>query len=269
MKFNPLQHLKLRSPGFEKIINSVVLVTTLLFLTYIFSLLTGKTLHTWWQYLAFNPERALYRPWTIVTYAWVHVDVIGFLFNLFLLYYTGIWFLSRANEDLLVRLFFGGILSGSLGIWFASALFPGMFPVRSFYLTGISAGYTAWLAYLAVRYGNSPVYVRLIGEVKIKYILWFLLAWDILQWIAAGQPGGRLAHFSAVLTAGLYAWWKNYSLKQGIHYRDKIYENNKNSIEKRLDRILDKINRKGLKSLTREEKKLLERESRRSKHSNE
>ncbi len=256
----------LGSADFEKIVNSVVLVSTVLFFTYILSLLTGRTLHTWWQYLAFSPQDVLYRPWTLVTYAWVHVDVIGFLINLFLLYYTGIWFLSRSSESLLVRLFFAGVVSGSLGLWLISALFPSLFHDQRFYLTGVSAGYMAWLAYLSVRYGNSPVYIRLIGGVKIKHILFVLIAWDLLQWLAAGQPGGRVAHFSAVFMAGLYAYAEQLKEKKSSKgFSEKIYDNYKPSAEKRLDQILDKINRKGTESLTEEEREILRRESMRSK----
>jgi len=70
------------------------------------------------------------------------------------------------------------------------------------YLTGISAGYMIWLAYLAAKYGNYDVPVRLVGRVKIKYIFYFFLVLDLLLLFTANS-GGHVAHLAAALTGWL------------------------------------------------------------------
>ncbi len=255
------KYWRVRSIRFEFILNSITAVALIFFLSHIFSLLLDYPLNIWWHYLALSPQKWYFRPWTLVTYAWIHTDFIGFLINLMLVYFIGKTFLTFDKEERLIRLFWTGILAGALGFLLMYALFPGIFPGGTLYLTGISTAYTAWLAYLTYRFGNYPVYIRLVGEVKLKYIFFLFLLLDLLYW-PLGNHGGHIAHWSAMAAGFVYAFLLEFRSRREVA-RANIYDNYKTSSEKKLDKILDKINRSGINSLTEEEKAFLHRESKR------
>ena len=58
-----------------------------------------------------------YRPWTALTYMFVHYDVMHILFNMLLLYWFGQIFLySSTPKQLVVLYFYGGLAGGLLYI---------------------------------------------------------------------------------------------------------------------------------------------------------
>jgi hypothetical protein len=103
-----------------------------------------------------------------------------------------------------------------------------------------------------------------IGPVKLKYIALVVLVLDLISVTYQSNTGGHLAHIGGGLFGFLFA----FSLKNGtdwttlIKFKKKthlktVHRNRSLSpreIQQRIDEILDKINRSGYDSLSKDEK---------------
>ena len=249
---------------FEKIIYSVVFSGFILWIFYILHQLSGSNIHQIWLFFALpgSFEEFIKQPWSLVTYAWIHLNIIGFFFNLIWLWFIGRIFLGFEPNGKMFKIFILGIIAGGLGFLLAYSFLPFFFRDEpNAYLTGISTGYLSWLGYLTAKYSNYPVYVRLLGNIKIKWFFYFFIFWDVIQFPLINS-GGHIAHLFALFTGYFAAKFMN-SRKMKPKHDFHIYDNYKTSTEKKIDRILDKINKKGMRSLTDEERSFLERESKR------
>ena len=107
-------------------------------------------------------------------------------------------------------------------------------------------------------------------NLKLKYIGIILITLNVIQ-LPSGNAGGNIAHLGGALFGFLYA----FNLKKGIdiansfetflNYFSKLFVVekkekkyiNSNIKQKKIDEILDKINKSGYDSLTKEEKDFL------------
>jgi len=247
---------------FDRLIGSVVAATAAVWILKFLHLAFNLPVGHWWQFFALPGELSEFfgQPWSLVTYAWVHTNLINFLFNLILLYYIGTLFLTYEPPSRMWKLFLAGIIGGGIAFLLSNKWIPFLYKDEpEALLTGISAGYVTWLAWLAARYGDQYVYIRLIGRVRIRHIFYFFLALDFLL-LFTYNSGGHIAH----LAAALIGWsWAKYIDRPRRTAPSRIYDNYKPAREKEIDRILDKINRSGFDSLTEREKEILYRESER------
>ena len=219
----------------------------------------------------------IYKPWSLVTYGFFHADMWHLVGNMIILYYGGRVVLDLFGEVRLLKLFFIGLLCGSMTYLLSYNLFP-VFEGLKPPMIGASAGVMAVFIFLAAQ---MPYYTfRLIlVDVKIVYIAGFFIISDLIQ-IPYGNSGGHLAHLGGA------AWGYYYSsqLKKGIdqgnwivnlldyfntffktkRHVKKVYRNDKKTKEfkesinqKKIDLILDKISKSGYDSLTKTEKETL------------
>lgn len=218
-----------------------------------------------WQYFALpgDWQDYIHQFWSLVTYPWIHLNLIDFLINLLLLHFVGTQLEIYESHRRMFRLAWTGILAGALGFWVVYAGMPSWFADEpNPYLTGISVIFTAWLGYAGVRLAGYKVNMRLFGHWPWKGLAALFVLWDAVQ-LPLANTGGHAAHLSAMLGGALWAL-----AVRGIKSKPapkksrlKVYESQKPGTEKNIDRILDKINRYGMDSLTEEEKEILYRES--------
>ena len=207
----------------------------------------------------------IYQPWSILTYPWIHLNIIGFLINLIILHFIGTQLEIYEPHKRMYRLAWAGIVGGVLAFWAIHTIVPSWFQDETNpYLTGLSVIYTAWLGYAGFRLKRHHVNMRLLGHWSWKALMWVFVLWDALQ-LPLANTGGHAAHLGAMLTGALWALTVDrVNLKKNTEDPpSNIYLNQKPGIEKIIDRILDKINRYGMDSLSEEEKEILYRESRR------
>ena len=213
---------------------------------------------------AFVPMLALYRPWTILTYMFLHGGFQHILFNMLALYFFGpdvetrlgskrfitLYTLSGISGALLSFLFAyrAGVIGASgaiFGVTLAYATFwPrnriliwGIIPVEARVLVIIYAVYSLW-AGLSGRGGDTAVFAHLGGFAgAFLYLRWIETTQGARKFRAAVQP--KVA--DRALTN-----WKRVDPKN-------VHEVNRDE----LNRVLDKVGRSGLASLTAEEKRFL------------
>ena len=245
--------------------------------TYLFktiSFLTGldeSFIVTWF---ALSPyfSTLIIKPWTIISYGFLHEGLIHILFNLFILYFIGNLFLDYFNRKQFLVYYFLGVIFGGLVFMLSYNYFPAL-KTRETFLVGASAGVTSIIIGIASLVPNYALRFRFIGDIKLLYIAIILIAIDIIQ-IPNGNAGGHLAHLGGALIGfllttklncgkSLILWMENLlqpkqkSPLSTIHRREKSSirkKENSSDRQKRIDEILDKISKSGYDALSKEEK---------------
>ncbi|MCX7744356.1 MAG: rhomboid family intramembrane serine protease [Flavobacteriales bacterium] len=245
-----------------------------------------------WAGMPMQAHQLLLRFYTPFTYMVVHTDFFHFLFNMLALYVFGRIFMEFLGPKRLLPLYVFSGLAGAL-LTFLLFQIPALHAVFSnTLLIGASASILGIMAATALLYPNLPLNMVLIGPVKLKYIALFYLLIDLVSISYAQNMGGHFAHLGGMLMGVCYAlFFKNgYDLAAGwIKLNDRLfgkrakirvrmtvmhggrsmsdeeYNIRKKEREATLDELLDKINEKGIKSLTRRERELLDKYSRESK----
>ena len=219
----------------------------------------------------------IYKPWTLVTYGFLHGSIGHILWNMLLLYYASQFFLNLFSTQRFINVYFMGILIGGLVFLLSYAIFPafeGQYPA----MVGASAGVMAVLIFCCTYMPHQEIRL-LFFNVKLMYFGIGLVVLDVLQ-IPAGNAGGHLAHIGGAALGYLYAtqlqkgndigspferiWVAFASLGQSKPKMKTVYRSSKKkqaktnlSEQERIDRILDKISASGYDSLTKEEKAVL------------
>ena len=246
-------------------------------LLYLFNI-PSTTFLSWFHLLPSFTE-VLYRPWTLITYSFLHGSFMHILWNMILLYFVSRMYLNLFSEQQFLKNYLLGVLVGGLVFLIGYNLFPifnGMYPP----LVGASAGVMAVLIFVATYTPNQEVRLLFIN-VKLQYIGIALVVVDILQ-IPNGNAGGRLAHLGGAFVGFLYAnqlqkgndigsgldrIWnfisslfvaKKVKNMHTVHRSETVSKNKtKNGQQQKIDKILDKISTSGYESLTQEEKDFL------------
>jgi len=273
---NQIQH-KFRSAN---IVEQIIYINVVTFiLTYvikaIFSLMKwGENPFFNWFSLPANLNDFLVKPWTIITYSFLHGGFLHILFNLLLLFYIGNLFLDFfSKRDFLIYYFLGVIVGGFIFV-LGYNYFPAL-KTDIAYLVGASAGVTAILIGIATKIPNYALHFRFIGAIKLWYIAAGFLMLVIMQ-MSVTNTGGHLAHLGGALTGflltnqidkgkslgqfftNLFKTKKQNPLKTVYKKSDPTYTSkNTDAHQRKIDEILDKISKSGYETLTKEEKDFL------------
>ena len=229
----------------------------------------------------------IYRPWTLVTYFFVHTGFFHILFNMLFLYWFGRIINEFLGSEKIVNLYVLGGLAGGVFYMLIYNLLPYFSDqVEVSVLLGASAGVFAIVVGAATFMPNYTLSFILIGPVKIKYIALVYVFMSFAQ-SAGSNAGGELAHLAGAAVGFIFInqMKKGNDLGQPVtqffdfvrslfisqpkvkvSYRNTEKRtstaNRKRSAGKHytqdeIDAILDKISEKGYDSLTKEEKQKL------------
>jgi len=222
--------------------------------------------------LSSSPRYVLYHPWALFTYMFLHIELFHILFNMLWLYWMGKLFIEYLGERKFMYTYILGGLSGGVLYLVVSSLTnspPSL-------LMGASAGIMAVIIAVAVLLPNYPIFLFIIGEVKLKYVaLGAFLLTSIIDFNS--NSGGKISHIGGALYGWIYIWQsrRGYDFANILNSffkrigsifsggsRSKrtkmtVTKGGRSDKQKRIDDILDKISRSGYDSLTREEKDFL------------
>jgi membrane associated rhomboid family serine protease len=223
--------------------------------------------------LAFVPEYALYRPWTIITYAFLHdpSNILHILFNMIVLYFFGIRVEERLGGRHFITLYMISAIGGAL-LSFATPMVP---------IIGASGAIMGVLMAYAKYWPHERVFIY--GVIPVP--AWLLVAAYVL--IDIGGAGGignqgiaHFAHLGGFASGYLYLKWveirapsRVWKKKVAGPDQPKVFsvgDNLRRWREIRLDdlhpvnrdevlRLLKKVDTEGQASLTPEERATLNR----------
>ena len=225
------------------------------------------------------------RPWTVITYMFVHTGLGHIFWNMLLL-----WFGGRLFEDLLGgrRLLGHYLLGGLSGLALyvlVNNTMPGLHghPTAGTAILGASAGVLSVFIGIAAYRPEMIVHLLLIGPVKLMYVAAVFLLLDLVG-IGSGDGVAHEAHIGGALYGFVAARQLTSGRDWSLRFVDLLdrlaapFRRRKGPrlrVEKRptggvrpasstaqqkqarIDAILDKISRSGYDSLSKEEKDLL------------
>ncbi len=254
-------------------------------LLWFFNIQNGASIVISWLALPADVSLLIYKPWTIITYMFLHEQLMHIFINLLVLYFGGQIFTQFLSQKKLVVTYLLGGLAGGLVYILAFNLFPvfkGVAPLAI--ALGASASVMAILVAAATYVPNFVVRLMFFGNVKFKYIAIVYVVLDLIS-IPQSNAGGHLAHLGGALFGFLYIQQlkkgKDFTLgfshfldylktffkpkkkmkvvykKQGKTKSDYDYNAQKQANQKKIDQILDKIAKSGYDSLSAEEKAIL------------
>lgn len=228
------------------------------------------------------PEALIYRPWTILTYMFVHADFIHILFNMLWMYWFGKIFLQFFSERHLGGLYLmGGIAGGALFI-----LSYNTFPyfrdtAQQSLLMGASASVMAIVFAVSFYQQNYQISLLLIGRIKLIYLALGVLTIDLFS-VTSHNAGGHIAHIGGALLGIFFAvrFRKGTDITRHVNrWLDRIinlgkrrprmrvttrrretdmeYNARKNTEMDALNAVLDKLKHSGYESLSADEKRTL------------
>lgn len=234
-----------------------------------------------WFELSTEWSDLLFKPWTILTYSFMHSGFFHLFWNMYLLYFASRLFLNLFSPRTFFNVYFLGVLLGGLTFMLSYSVFPA-FQYASPIMVGASAGVMAVLIFMATY--SPDLEVRIIFfNVKLRYLGIAFVLLDVIQ-IPYGNAGGHLAHLGGAALGYLYVkrlgqgvdiglpfenftnrvlnLFKKQSKLKTVHKR-KASSNSKKKVttqevdQSKIDSILDKISKSGYDSLTQKEKDFL------------
>ncbi len=232
-----------------------------------------------WLALPSYLPRLATRPWTIISYMFMHDGVFHILFNMLWLYWIGQIFEEYLGYKRIVTLYFLGGLAGAFFFIASYNIFPAYTASGLLWgstVVGASACVMAIVIATATLLPDYTLYLMFIGPVKLKWLAIFFVLIDFLS-VASANSGGEIAHLGGALVGFIYIK----QLRRGNDWSapiNKIFtpspklkvtaggitDNRKPSglpRQDEIDRILDKISQSGYDSLNKQEKETLFRAS--------
>lgn len=242
----------------------------------------------------FDPMNAWQRPWTFVTYMFLHGNVLHLLFNMLMLFVFG----PSVEDRMGGRIFFLYYLLCGFGGAALSFLLTQWAPVGT--ILGASGAIMGVAVAFAWYWPNHAVFVfPLPDPIPAKWLVTFLVGLDLaLAWAGAlaragvGDGIAHLAHLGGVAAALLYLKGQDWRATHGQRRQRQMAESSvlvtqqprasrsgsvppsakhtkRGAPDARanaeVDRVLDKINASGIDSLTPAERKFLTEFSRRKR----
>ncbi|MGB5648091.1 rhomboid family intramembrane serine protease [Muriicola sp.] len=244
----------------------------------------GRNAISQWFELPVDLMAYITQPWSIITYSFFHADLWHLFFNMLLLYFSARIFLNIFSARKLINVYFLGVILGGLFFVVSYNIFP-VFLGANTSIIGASAGVTAVLIFICAYIPNQIVRV-VFFNVKLWYLGAFFVLLDLVQ-IPANNSGGHLAHLGGALLGYVYArqLTKGKDIGEGFSklldalgamFKPKekkasmktVYRKttasakskvdyDKESRQRKIDSILDKISKSGYESLTKAEKDFL------------
>jgi membrane associated rhomboid family serine protease len=211
----------------------------------------------------------LQRPWSLLTYFFLHIEVFHLVFNMMFLYWFGIIIQDFIGNKRLVQLFFYGGLAGAVAFIITMNTVSFFIEKGPNFMNGASAGVFAVVVAAATIRPNYEVRLLLLGQVQIKYISAFYVLWSFIE-TTGSNAGGNIAHLGGAILGFIFA--KNFlaasrpqaifkiKIKEFVQVvNQKIQTRKEPEIvpEEELNSILDKISQSGYDSLTDYEQKRL------------
>ena len=269
----------------EKLValNVIFFVLPLLINTFLFLFKIPIDSYTVWFELSSSFSDLVFKPWTIITYSFLHSGFFHLFFNMYIFLFASRLFLNIFKSNSLLNVYFLGVIFGGLLFLLSYNFFP-VFEKSKPYMIGSSAGVMSLLIFMSTYSPNLEVRLILFN-VKLLYLGIIFIILDVIQ-IPYGNAGGHIAHLGGALLGFFYAnklksgvdiglpferiVFKLFNLfqfnktKMNMIYKNKSSNNfsnrediNSKTHQKKIDEILDKISSSGYESLSKKEKDFL------------
>lgn len=249
----------------------------------------AKSFSEAWLYVPSNWLDLIKKPYTLITYQFLHYGIFHILSNMVILYYFGNLYIQLTHKKKLLALYIYGGFFGALVFVLAYSFNP-LLVNQSFTMVGSSGSVMAILAAVATLIPEKEVPLFGRWQVKFKWIAFFFVFLNVLG-LSSPSAAGNYVHLGGLLfgyifiissrngtdlsksfntvfdyVVGLFSFTK----KPKIGYVNDSFKNKKTFVpsketkvkedkenQQKVDAILDKISQSGYDKLSRAEKDFL------------
>ena len=181
------------------IINVAIFAITALTNAFAPSFYQGILVH--WIAVPGDPISLLFKPWTILTYMFVHGGLGHIFWNMLILYWFGRIVGDMIGDKHILPIYIVGGLAGAV-VYILSYYF--LIGRVGTYMVGASAAIMA-LVIIAGRINpEKELRLILIGPVKIKFVILAFILMDLIFIGKDNNTGGHLAHIGGMVMGWLY-----------------------------------------------------------------
>ena len=220
---------------------------------------------------AFIPVLALFRPWTLVTYAFLHANLAHIFFNMLMLFFFG----PRLEERLGSRTFIWFYILCGFG---GALLFFAFSPTAA--VVGASGAVYGVVLGFARYWPREEIYIWGVLPIQARMLALFMVASSLFAGVAGAQDGiAHSAHLGGLATGWLFlrAWERRRHRRVVVRTpptrvapeatdadaltrwdaipRDRLHEINREEV----DSLLRKVRKVGPRALTPDERAFLDR----------
>jgi len=244
-----------------------------------------------WLVIPGDFQKMMTRPWTLLSFMFLHSDVWEVFGNLLWLWAFGYIFQDLTGNKKLIPVFIYGSVGAAVFFMLCYNLVPKLVPAApAVTLVGASAGIMAIAVAATTLSPDYRIFPMINGGIPLWILTVIYLIVDISLIAAQKSAPGQFAHVAGAGVGFLFIYqmrrghdwsiwinnffdwisnlfnpdrqsWKK-TAKTDLHYNSKgtqPFKKIPNITQKRIDEILDKINQQGYRFLTEEEKDILKR----------
>ena len=208
---------------------------------------------SWWKTL---------QPWRLVTYQFLHGDMIHILFNMLGLFFLGPTLERHWGGKKFLLFYLGcGMVGGVVYPLLIGLNVISPHPVLGVLpLIGASGAILGLLAACAIMFPHFVVFILFFPvPIRVAAIILIFIATAALLG-QGSNAGGEAAHLGGMAAGAVYVFSQSWRDKLRLKMRTGQWERKmaaRRNIHVELDRILQKVHESGIHSLTSKEKKIL------------
>lgn len=211
--------------------------------------------------------------WRLITYQFLHENAKHYFFNMFFLFMFGPLLERTWGSRTFLKFYLfcgaiGGIVYNLLVLTHVLhyEFFIGPDGIMNACMVGASGALYGIMGALVILCPRMQVYVLGIFPMTILWLVILSIILSLLKFTSGVNAGGEAAHLSGLAAGAVYVLYKPWFTMSRLErkkgsWAKKIAQERK--FEAEVDRILEKVNRLGIASLSEKEKQILQEATRR------
>lgn len=255
--------MRIGFPKVPSVVKGLLIINIAVFIPIYLVPAAGNFLITHFSVFPYTFTASL-QPWRFITYQFLH-DPGGFghiFFNM-----LGLFFFGPMLERLWGPrkfLFFYLICGAMGGVLYTFLILVGWLSLP-LPLIGASGAILGTIAATTVLYPKARVYVWGVFPMPLIVLSGILALFSILTLLSPSRrsdAGGEAAHLAGLAAGAIYVLSQNWRTRLNFKLRSRYWQKTMGSqqnLRAEVDRILQKVHEHGLQSLTRNEKKILQK----------
>lgn len=225
-----------------------------------------------------NLNAALYKPWTLITYMFVHIEFMHLLWNMLFFYWLGSLATTYFSNKQIVQIYLIGGIVGAVFTLLAVKFSPALALTQSVSMTGASAAIMAVIIAATTLGPSYNIPIFLLFNLPLWVVVSVFMLKDVYYLTQSGNAAGIISHFGGSLFGFLYVKLLQNGIDFGKYTRPRpvqtrmTFEHNRQAThtethkdtyfqgditQEQIDTILDKIKISGYDALTKDEKRTL------------
>jgi membrane associated rhomboid family serine protease len=200
--------------------------------------------------------------WRVISYQFLHADVMHLIFNLLVLYFMGPFVERTWGSKAFLKFYL--ICGAAGGIVYTVLALANVLPVGP--MVGASGAIYGIMAALAVMYPQMKILLWGIIPMTMVRLVILLVIVSLITIAFGSNVGGEAAHLSGLAMGFLYVKYKPWVTQRRMERKKGAWQhkvNQERAFRQEVDRILDKVHREGIHNLSRREKNILQEATRR------